>query len=434
MPRHPMSDFPARVARAVSEPVQLGRSLGAVLRDDARLRLRSPSADELSLGEAAMHSILRANLVTRDEALYTPRWKRETIDILAARSASTIEHDVATRRLKEITDALRPRDHRANPLFAIARAASAVGLFEASYGFTLLAYRRVERDAERQPDLRNRLRAVLVALHLQDRALAVERWTPLADATPTTAPTRRLHSVIARYMSVWAPGASTSGAVAPRPDDDWHRDLAGKKLIIVGPAPTEVDYSDLDEFDYAVRILRGPSLHLPAITPPPGREIMYSATGWYKTMELYSPEELEHRFGDYRHFVVKGRRPRLTATLERLRVTDNDYRLLFLHGHPNMVPVASLDILETGDVSLHLVGTNFYASKEPYAPGSVNGLSRYEMTRSLANHNPLENRAFVANLVTSGAITGDAQLNDAVALSDLEYLRILDEHFGRPQR
>ncbi|TBN55955.1 hypothetical protein EYE40_00270 [Glaciihabitans arcticus] len=433
MNSRPVTTAPQRRASSPLEPFQLLHSVGAILRDDGRLKLKHPSAVDLSRGEETMLSLLRANLVTRDEALYTPRWKDRAIRLLAARSASAVEHGPATTELLEIIAGLTPRRQSANKYFALARATSAIGLFEASYGFTELAYDRVDRDARMRPDLRNRLKSVLVALHRQDRDLAIERWAPLEGASPTAASTLRLHRAIGRYMSVWAPDVFGPSPVRPG-SDRWRSDLAGKKLVMVGPAPTEIDYSDLTAFDYVVRILRGPSLHLPAVVPPPGREILYSATGWYKTFATYDAAELEHRFGSFVHFVVKGRPPSLAAPLANMRVTDNDYRLLFFHGSPNMVPVAAFDILEAGDVSLHVVGTNFYASKEPYAPGSVNGLHRYEMTRSLANHNPLENRAFVANLVTSGAITGDQQLTEVVRLSDLEYLRILDEHFGAPQR
>ena len=109
-----------------------------------------------------------------------------------------------------------------------------------------------------------------------------------------------------------------------------------------------------------------------------------------------------------------------------------------------MVPLVCIDALRVPEVKVSVLGSNFFASSIAYRQDSLRsnpdkssqtsaGSSgrQFDRTTLMASHNAIQNRAVVKNLVTAGHITGDKEFLEAVNLSNLDYVRRLDEIYGQ---
>jgi hypothetical protein len=137
-----------------------------------------------------------------------------------------------------------------------------------------------------------------------------------------------------------------------------------------------------------------------------------------------------------------------TLGLPHARVALDPRRLMLSGSSPNMVPLMVWDVLSVPDVQVTVAGTTFFATKEAYSvtnrrfkhthgmdtdeTGSTGQL--FERCPTFARHNVVENLSLVANLVTAGAISIDAEGQAIVDMSIPDYLLRLDELYGRERR
>jgi len=122
---------------------------------------------------------------------------------------------------------------------------------------------------------------------------------------------------------------------------------------------------------------------------------------------------------------------------------------LFLTGEPNMVPTIILDQLMSGSSLLYVTGTSFFVGSEPYRSterrhfhdidlasdryGAVYQGS-FERCYSHASHDQIVNRGIIRLLFDAGKVVGDEVFTKALTMSQTEYLRELENSYGRGRR
>lgn len=416
------------------EPRQFRHSIGSFVQRRSLYRFSALSPEDWRQSGAEVRQKLHTNLRKPGPILNKARWIDDVIEVLVQRSQDSVDHSDATARLKFIAGQVSPRTAHAETLFAVARACGSAGLFEGSYGFTQLAHARIELNAESTANLRDSLYSVLVALHRQNLDLAISRWDALKGADVPSGVTREIFDMLDRYMSILTHSAPVGLPGGPLIVDrsGWKEDLRGSRVLILGPGPTDFGPSDAAQFDYIAQIFRNRDLKDFSTGTSANKDILYVGGYLYRMLEKLGRDELEQRFGRFKYFAIKSLEPRLGLT--NTRQTERLCSRLFLNGHPNMVPLMCVDLLAPGEVSLHIVGVNFYASKEPYTAGETDAFSRFHLCHSITSHNALENRALVGNFVKAGVVDGEKAFRDVLGLNDLEYLRLLDEYYGKPRR
>jgi hypothetical protein len=134
--------------------------------------------------------------------------------------------------------------------------------------------------------------------------------------------------------------------------------------------------------------------------------------------------------------------------IPQARVAHDPRHLMLSGSSPNMIPLMMWDALSVPDVTVTIAGTTFFATKEAYSAtnrrfkhtlgagtdetGSTGTL--FERCPTFARHNVVDNLSLVANLVDGGAVQIDAEGKDIVDLSVPDYLKRLDELYGRGRR
>lgn len=415
------------------EPRQFRHSVSSFVQRRSMYRFSALTPEDWRQSADEVRQKLITNLRKPGSPLNKASWIDEVIEVLVQRSQQVMSHSDATDRLESVAKRVDPRTAHSEALFAVARACGSAGLFEGSYGFIQLARRRVELNAASTTNTRDRLYAVLVALHNHDLELAVSRWENVKGTDVPSGVTREIFDMLDRYMAIvtQTPPVGLPDSPLVVDSSNWKEDLQGSRTLILGPGPTEFDPEEAQQFDYVAQIFRYRDLHSFS-TETDNKDILYVGGHWYRVLEKLDRAELVERFSRFRYFAIKSYVPRLG--LNNTRQTERLCSRLFLNGHPNMVPLMCVDLLAPGDVSLYIVGVNFYASKEPYTAGETDHYSRFHLCHSISSHNSLENRSLVANLVRAGVVEGEKAFHDVLDLDDRAYLRLLDEYYGEPQR
>ncbi|MEX1078662.1 MAG: hypothetical protein WED09_06090 [Homoserinimonas sp.] len=413
-------------------PAQLWRMARALVLGHQKYRGYFLRPEHWRQGESEVRKRLVRNLMRNRGLRLQPVWKKNAIDVLVQRSQGSMSHAAATDKLNALTEKLDTKADVTESYLAFAKACASIGLFEGSYGFVRLASSRIESDFESSSDLRVGMNAVRVAIHQQRADTARARWGRLKDAKVPPG-SRDGFDMLGIYMSVWNKALVNPSQSHLSPEvRDWNADIANKRILILGPTLANIDELRADEYDFIAQIFRNRDLiQIPNRETGASREILYVG-GLYFELKQLRREDLIARFGRLRHFVINAASSELG--LPNTRRADSRLSSLFLRGTPNMIQVMCLDLLTAGAASLYVTGANFYASSEPYAAGEQDGFEKFGFCCAIASHNPSENRAIIANLVDAGVVSGDETFLSVLGLSDLEYLKLLDQYYGVPER
>jgi len=411
------------------EPQQFWRSLTSFIFGYSRLESRQIAAKDWILPEDELRKTLQNHLIARGGSARNRPWKMKAIDLLVARATQNLSHAESTRVLSEISKSIEPGVDLAETYFAFARAARGVGLFEGSYGFTQLAYNHIESAGTSSITLRDKLRAITTAIHSGDLDVALERWEMVQSWDVPDGTTGQTFSVLAEYFSVVR--GESGGQEQSEVDERWKETLRGRRVLLSGPAPEADEEDTYQDADFVAQIFRGDAT-LSAPSEPRANHILYANGPWTSMIAQFEEASLIEALSMYRFFVLKGGAQH--TPLPNARSTAIRYSRLFPSGHPNLIPLICIDLLRAGIGSLFVTGVNFYASQNPYRVADTRTLARFHMCTSIGSHNPLENRAIVKNLVDRGLVDGDAQFRNVLAIGNAEYLRLLDDYYGKPQR
>jgi hypothetical protein len=327
--------------------------------------------------------------------------------------------------------------------FYLSSLLSGLGQFEASLMLHNLGRAQVIRQVEQVPTFRNQIRGLQSFIFEGDAARAKSAATGLLNTIRSSNQQEALYgrlAILFRYLETWldcsfrlAPDAAGSDV------SDWNLWLDGASCVVFGPGAVG-NYENLDQGESKVFRSAAPGSY-----------------SWDQSSDLFAgrvdgvyltPENLSYLMNDtesrrklqaYNWVLVK---KSSKIGLENLRIVDNR-AWLFLTGHINIVPLATLDLVASGASGVYILASDFFASGNNYRVDSLrrfDNVTRIDSTGSyggefdrcgtFASHNLLENRQLVKNLVNANKVTGDEFFLDAIDMSEAEYATRLDSLYG----
>lgn len=375
---------------------------------------------------------------------------RETatfIGILEERGTLTIDHDSAVSEVRKLL---------ANPNFGIkwtsdswlrgVISCQSVGLFSISLEFHRRGLTRFEKEVENFWGLRKSLGLAQVAIHTGNLRLGSQCLSQLSRSVLG----KNIGSVqaVSKYLTTWVGdiGGGNSGFV-DKANSDFSDLVRGKNIYLYGPAEGPEVSGPSDSDSVAVGMLRatgklGFSSGIPCLG---GSTLVYANHETEVYFGRLEDNELKELLGEFSAVVFKSTIPsdlqRHTDTL--IRMSDPDWRSLFLYGHPNMAPLIVNDLLSFSPSTLFVSGVDFYLGmyqkdlkRYDYENGILTtqsgaGGKHFEMCASIGQHSPIENRNIIRNLYNSNRIGGNERFEQSLMLSDEAYLEALEEKFGR---
>ena len=350
-----------------------------------------------------------------------------------------VDHFEATAFIKKLTP---HGPDIGDQCFAAARIMAALGLFEASLAYEERGIQFLHRGHLWGGNPSRRLRTIQGAIHRADLDGAIDavRQFLAHHDSPEKLPFSVLD--LLHYVGVWANGIDSK--IQTRlmlENSSWSDYIGGKKIVVYGPGTIDLTAPPITASDVVARIAGPGSYSWPSDGDlARGRaDVVYVI---HETLEAIGPTRLQRRetLGHFDFLCIKrGEAPYLPNS----RKVEAGSRL-FLRGHPNMVPLVILDLLRISGTRVQVIGSDFFASGSSYRPDSIRTTSdgrpqtnqgssgnRYDRATLMASHNAFQNRRLISNLLVSGRVTGDDAFLQACSISDLDYARVLDLHYGQ---
>jgi len=367
------------------------------------------------------------------------RWRILVVEKLNDWVFGNVDHTEVTRFLKEI----EPNGAGTwDQCFAAARIMAALGLFEASLAYEERGIQFLDRGNLWGTSRSGELRKIQSAIHRADLDGAiggVRQFLAHHDS-----PEKLTFSVLdlLHYVDVWANSSNSkiqSRLIQENPS--WSDYISDKKIALYGPGNVDPATPTIAASEVVARIA-GPgsySWKSKGDLAKGRANVVYVIPETLKALGP-NPEERRKTVGHFDFLCIKrGEAPYLPNS----RKVEAGSRL-FLRGHPNMVPLAVIDLLRAPGTSVRVIGSDFFASGSSYRPDSIRTTpegqpqtnqgstgNRYDRSTLMASHNAFQNRRLVKNLLDSGRVTGDDAFLEACSLSDLDYARRLDLHYGQ---
>lgn len=364
---------------------------------------------------------------------------------MVAYADGRIDHRAASERLRDAATQKAVAAQPVDVLIALETLARSCGIFAASLDLTAHVRRAVDTASSRSNHVDHHLRSVVVAIHDGDRERAVARLdTSLArvigsDARATT---------LAAYTDIWAgePRSPRSTRVVDPIEQGIANAAAGRGVLVYGPGPTDDLPASCGKDPLVVRVMMPevwmwPEAHDLARGRSDVAYMNFEAQGWLSGLDSARRREVTSRFS---FFVCKKTDSYIQGfTMPNMRLA-RAAAPLFLSGSENTVPAIVFDLLSFVEEDITIVGSTFFASRIAYRDDSrrlrpVQGVTvneqgsigrPFERCSMLANHNALENRALVRNLVLAGHVNGDAGFTEVINWSDRAFMENLDEIYG----
>lgn len=329
-------------------------------------------------------------------------------------------------------------------LLAAARLCGALGLHVVSLELEMRAWEVIESSASKAHHRDDLVQQIQVAIYRGDIPRAVNFSEKLEKALSNKQRSLFSHVDLLNYVSVWSGSATltfpSSPGIQSKTLERWSALVAGQQLNLYGPGTVDKNQPAFPKESLVVRIAGPGSYQWTAKNDLAlGRtDVVYIIP---ETLSAIGDTDLQRQeiFGGFEFVCIK----RGTASyLPNSRQVEAGSRL-FLRGHPNVVPLICIDVMRVAGTSIHVTGSDFFASSVAYrsdsrrvgpggAPQDRSGSigQSYDRSTLMASHNAFENRALVKNLHKAGRITGDDGFEKALALSDFEYAQTLDEIYG----
>lgn len=369
------------------------------------------------------------------------KWRHVFSKTLASWIFDEADHAATTSQLTSIEMAGRWIPEQ---LFAASRLTASLGLFEAALTFELKAYDLIRVPRREKASSGELIELMQVAIHRGDLGDATALCEVFrARNRPVEALPYSVRDLL-HYILVWAGKPSdvlfqskNSSSIEAR----WRETVSDRDVIIYGPGVVSPEHRNFDNSELIARIA-GPG------------SVQWTDTGDLaqgRTDFVYLiPESLraigdtvekqKQALGHYRFVCVKRSE---AEGLDNARKVEAASRL-FLRGHPNMVPLACIDLLRAPAARPYVVGSDFFASSTSYrqdsrrttgdgtrqTPQGSNG-NRFDRTTLFGSHNVFQNRKLVKNLVDAGRVKGDDDFLAVCALTDQQYANRLDFLYGR---
>lgn len=222
-----------------------------------------------------------------------------------------------------------------------------------------------------------------------------------------------------------------------RQDEKYAEHINGKKVAIVGPAPSsDLLGEEIDSFDAVIR------LNYYGKDTLPGKEEFGSLAhiSYYNHINEKKVAQLPDRkfFGeiDFVNFKTKMypyQKRLLKFGKARLILLLNKY--LFV-GEANMLQNVVYDLLMFEPHEIKIFKANFFLSRQAYHGGYQlkHQVSRkqHEVWRTHAKHNLVSQLNFLRSLWTAGLVKADKVCESVMDLSSAEYLQQMEEIYVNP--
>ena len=350
-----------------------------------------------------------------------------------------IEHAELTNLLRE----LAPHGPRIGyQSLAAGNIMAALGLFEAALTYEERGIEFLHRGYFRGLSLPYRVQEIQSSIHRGDRDRAIDSVGSFR--TRYEKPGKLSFSVLdlLNYVDVWAGRVHNQTAEEMiLKDPAWSRYISGKQVVLYGPGNICPATPRITRSEVVARIAGPGSYSWPAEGDLAGgrADVVYLIPETLNSIGK-TPQERINRVGHFDYLCIKrGEAPYLRNS----RRVEAGARL-FPRGHPNMTPLATIDLLRTPATSVRIIGSDFFASSSSYRADSIRTTpdgrpqtqqgssgNLYDRCTLMASHNAFQNRRLIKNLLESGRITGDKAFLEACSLSDLDYARRLDLHYGQ---
>lgn len=357
---------------------------------------------------------------------------RNLAQIVVGRLEDSLDHEEATTRFLQLASDLSTRNLPESTWLVLENLSRSVGCFSASQSFTNGAHLAIENRG-------NADRVLLGRIHSRDLEGAGAHWLAHQDAHD-----KPLWQMAGHYLWLWSGGKH--GAPSYAPPSWWSELIQSQSVIIMGPAETSVRPGEIGSSTLVARVIMQEVLSWnPKTDPLGGRcDLAYASRevrNWLR--ETTSPAPL-NRFQAV-SFRLDNPGQDVGLSGNNLRVARDPRALMLGGSSPNMIPLMVWDILTVPDVSLTVAGVTFFASAVAYTEsnrrvkhqtgqrtdekGGTGGL--FERCPTFARHNVVENLTLVANLINGSAIEADETTTAVARMGVSDYLRRLDELYGR---
>jgi len=405
-----------------------GISTTLLLRNARVLLSEVKAAMEAGDRDGAALSVLRGHGVLGGRAT-----ARALADIVAGRIDVSVSHQEASDALAEVFHRLQRSKLAPTGWFVWENLSRAVGCFAASLPFgetgrSFIAARRPKTDRERS-------QLFLAHLHSRDLEAAIQTWTTRVPASHTAE-----FWADAGHL-LWLLTGGEHGEADLVNTGLWRDALRGRDVVAMGPAPSGLSGSSLDDALVA-RVIAPGVTGWPATDALAGRcDLAYANSD---TTKWFGAQEQQHDFSGF-SFVSFRTSSWKKMALANGRTAKNHKALMPMpFDKTNMVPLIAWDVLHVPDVTLTIAGTTFFASQTAYTSHDVRlkedrgghtdqrgstGI-RFERCLSFSSHNLSAHHTLMSLLAEAGALSFDPEGAAVVGLSSADYLREIDTLYG----
>jgi hypothetical protein len=197
-----------------------------------------------------------------------------------------------------------------------------------------------------------------------------------------------------------------------------------KKVVIIGPL-VDINNIDIESFDTIIRFNDISSINLKSDNKIKSHITYFNSEALLTIMAGKDDFELDQNADT--HIVIKNYLKGASKFLEK-----NHYRMsysnpYFLNGSPNLLQMATWDILHFDPEEIWVLGVDFFLSKNKYPASYYSSNSKLRISYqnfidSMAIHNLISNRRFIGSLYRSDLLQLDEITERVLNLSDQEYL------------
>lgn len=366
-------------------------------------------------------------------------WRQRVGESLVDWHIGRFGHEAATKTLVSILRTLNVGRVSWEDLILTSRFAMAVGLFRVSYEFRLASWRALSQSSWKQESAASQFAKLKQTLYCGQIDVASQHLEKLQDSPSRRLAGSPLETVSWYIQCCLGRTIERRARVSNKVEALWGQAVRGQDVLIVGPGETR----DLPELvpGYLVARVIGPGVYEwqdSSDIASNKTDAVYSIPGNVSPRAMHTYPALRNKLESYSFVNIKKTDVLL---IENSRPVETFWQL-FSFGHPQMIPLAVLDVLAHGGRPV-VVGSDFFQSPVAYraserrSPGGrvqdPNGSDGGEFDRSalLASHDVFENWSIVRNLVSAGLVRGDERFLNSCALSPGELFNHYDETLGK---
>ena len=366
----------------------------------------------------------------------TRQWRKSSSAILSNWVLGRSGHaDTTLKLLEEINDS----STRPEQLFVLSKVMCSIGLFEVGHIVEERAKGLLRQELVHLPPSRAFTKLLQLAIHETDAEEATTQFENFANSLASASSLPGSSDQLLRYVSAWL--SLDHHILARMTLAPWEEYVNGASVVIYGPGNVPSGTPGIKNSEIVARIA-GPGSYSWEDRDDLARgrtNIVYLVPETLSAIGE-SNDHRAHIFGRYQFVCVKRGEAPYIGRSRRVEAAS----LLFVSGHPNMVPLAVIDILSIPGSTVRVIGSDFFASSSSYRSDSIRTTpdgrpqtnqgssgNLYDRSTLMASHNAFQNRRLVKNLLDSGRVTGDDEFLEACSLSDLDYAKRLDLHYGQ---